>query len=466
MAMWGVLAVGQAVSASRPNVGGVETKLERTMSGFGALLITLSCLSPGLGVFVVSSDVIKQAGTGVFICFGVATLLSFVMAAVYGELASAFPHAGGEYTILRRTLGPAWGFAVLSLNLLGFGVAQALSGLGVATYLAAVWPGLPVRATAAVLVVLVTATAVLNIRLNAALTGVFLAVELLALTLLATLGFAHGHRGLMAALMRPEVPSSMGFSPPSLALLGAATAGAIYAFNGYGAVVFFGEELREAPRQIAGVVFLSLSIAVVAELVPIAGVLLGVPDPRALTTVAAPIPAAITQLGGAILARAMSLAVALAIFNAMIAVALVAGRQLYSTGRDGLWPRPVSQALGRVHRRLGSPWVATVTMGTAALAACLLDPHILVLILGNGSVAIYAGMCLAALIGRRSGATRHTQYRMPLFPLPPLFALGLLVGVVAFDMIDPAGRRGLAATAVTIVGALLYYALMLRKCLR
>ena len=159
----------------------------------------------------------------------------------------------------------------------------------------------------------------------------------------------------------------------------------------------------------------------------------------------------------------MSLAVALAIFNAMIAVALMAGRQLYSTGRDGLWPGPVSRALARVHPRLGSPWVATLTMGAAALAACLLDPHILVLVLGNGNVAIYAGLCLAALIGRRSGVTRHTQYRMPLFPVPPLFGLAFLACVVGFDIVDPAGRRGLAATAVTVVTALLYYAVVLGK---
>ena len=459
-----VPAVGQPVAASRAESAVLAgTKLQRTMSGFGALLITLSCLSPGIGVFIVGSDVIKQAGTGVFLCFGAAALLGLAMAAVYGELASAFPETGGEYTILNRALGPAWGIAVLGLNLLGFSIAQALSGVGVATYLAAVWPGLPVTPTAAVLVVLVTATAVLNIRVNAAVTGAFLAVELAALLLLTTLGLAHVHRGPVAALLRPAVATSTGLTSPGLALLGAATAGAIYAFNGYGAVVFLGEELHEAPRRIARVVFLSLGIAVVAELAPIVGVLMGVPDLRTLTAAASPIPAAITRLGGPAVARVMSLGVALAIFNAMIAVALMAGRQLYSTGRDGLWPRPVSQAFARIHPRFGSPWIATLTMGASALAACLLDPHILVLILGNGNVAIYAGLCLAALIGRRSGATSHTQYRMPLFPLPPLFGLAFLAGVVGFDIVDPAGQRGLAATAVTVMTALLYHAVVLRR---
>ncbi len=458
-------SLGQPPAASRAEAV-IAPTLQRNMSGAGALFITLSCLSPSIGVFIVGSDVIKQAGTGVFLCFSAAVVLGVAMAAVYGELASAFPETGGEYTILRRALGPPWGFAVLGLNLLGFSIAQALSGFGVATYLAAVWPGLPVAPLAAMLVVLVTATAVLNIRVSAAVTGAFLAIEILALAVLAGLGLLHPHRSA-AALVHPlAITAGGGLGAPNLAVLGAATAGAIYAFNGYGAVVFLGEELREAPRRIAQVVFLALGAAVVTELTPLAGVLVGVPDLQALMAAQAPIPAAIARLAGPVVARAMSLGVALAIFNAMIAVALMAGRQLFSTGRDGLWPKPVNAALARLHPRFGSPWVATIVMGAFGLLACSVDPHILVLILGNGNVAIYAGLCVAALAGRRSGVTRHAGFRMPLFPLPPLFGLAFLAGVVGFDLVDPAGRSGLAATAIAIAVSLAYWVLTSRRAAR
>ena len=45
------------------------------MGGVGALMITLSGLSPTIGVFVVGADVIHQAGTGTFLCFLAAALL-------------------------------------------------------------------------------------------------------------------------------------------------------------------------------------------------------------------------------------------------------------------------------------------------------------------------------------------------------------------------------------------------------
>lgn len=447
-----------------PGASVAEASLKPSMHGFGALLITLSCLSPSIGVFIVGSDVMRQAGTAVFLCFAAAALLGLAMAAVYGELAAAFPETGGEYTILGRALGPAWGVAALALNLLGFSIAQSLSGMGVASYLAAVLPNLPPHATAAVLVVLVNAAAILNVRVNAWITGGFFAVELLTLVVLALLGLMHPHRGLAAAVLHPVVLNASGaLVPVALAVAGAATAGGIYAFNGYGSTVFLGEELHEAPRRIAGVVFLALGAAVVTELLPVLGVLVGAPDLHALFAAPSPIQAFIAAAAGPWMGRLMSLGIALAIFNCMIAVALMAGRQLYSTGRDRLWPTPVSRQLARIHPRLGSPWIATLVMGACALVGCFVDPKVLVLILGNGNVALYAGLCLAALAGRRSGATRRTGFRMPLFPLPPLAALCALAAVVWFDLHDAAGARGLAASAMAVTAAVLYHHLILRR---
>jgi len=447
-----------------PGASLAEASLKPSMHGFGALLITLSCLSPSIGVFVVGSDVIRQAGTGVFLCFAAAALLGVAMAAVYGELAAAFPQPGGEYTILGKVLGPGWGIAVLGVNLLGLSVAQSLSGLGVATYLSAIVPGIPAVPTAVVLVVLVTGTALLNIRVNAWITGVFLAVEMAALIGLTWLGLAHPQRSLAAAVLHPVVLGSHSqLAPVTLAMAGAATAGGVYAFNGYGSVVFLGEELHEAPRRIARVVFLALGVAVLTELLPVLAVLVGAPDLHALLSASAPVPDFIAAVGGPWGVKLMSAGVALAIFNAMIAVGLMAGRQLYSTGRDRLWPAPISDAISRIHPRLGSPWVATLVMGAAALAGCFVDEKVLVLVLGNGNVALYAGLCVAVLIGRRSGATRHTGYRMPLFPLPPLLVLVALLAIVWFDLHDVEGAKGLAATAVLLVGAGAYYQLVARR---
>ena len=377
--------------------------LRREMSATDGLLVTLAGLSPSIGVFIVGSDVIHMVGSGAVLCFLAAVVLGIAMASVYAELGSCMPSAGGEYTIAGRLLGPDAGFAMLSINLCGLCLAMSLSSLGVAGYLQAVLPGLPVLPTALGLVVAVTALAMLSLH---------------------------------------AVP---------LAMLGVGAAGGIYAFNGYGSVIFFSEEIRDARRSVAAIVYGSLAIAAVTELVPMAGIVMGAPDLAGLAGAPAPVARFIGQAGGPVLARIMSLAVAAAIFNTMIAIMLSAGRQLYASARDNAWPAG-GRHLAALHPRFGSPHLATLAVGAAALACCLVPAGVLVTILANGNVATYATLCLAAIAGRRSGLTADSQARAPLFPLGPVFVLLALGGVIWADLLDPAtGAPGLLAM-LAIVG--------------
>lgn len=429
------------------------------MGGFGALMITLSGLSPTIGVFVVGADVIRQAGTGAALCFAAAALLGVAMALVYGELVSAFPETGAEYTIITRTIGPALGFAALGLNLVNFTVAQALSGLGVADYVGDVLPGIPPRAIALGLVAAVTVLAVLNVRFNARLTGIFLGLEVASLAALSWLGFSHPHRALAEVMLHPVTVTGGGrLATASLAVMGVAASAAVYAFDGYGGVCSLGEEVREAPRKVAAVVFWSLGLAIVFQMAPMLAVAIGAPDVRAIVASDHPLPDFIRATGGPVMARAMSVAVAIAIFNAMLALSLMAARQLYATGRDGLWPASLNHAFTRLHPSFRSPWIAALTMGAVSLSWCFAPLDFLVTVIATVTVATYVGLCVAVIAGRRTGATRRGVYRMPLFPLAPLLGLTALGGVIWVSWADPReGRPGLVATALVIAAALLVY---------
>jgi len=102
------------------------------MGPFAALLLTLAVLSPGLGVFIVGNDMLHQAGSGAIICLLAAAGLGAAVAALYAELGSAFPHAGAEYTLAGRLLGPTGGFAMLAVYLVALPIGMAVSGLGIA----------------------------------------------------------------------------------------------------------------------------------------------------------------------------------------------------------------------------------------------------------------------------------------------------------------------------------------------
>src|SRR3990172_6674067 len=66
----------------------------------------------GSGIFIVSADVARQLPSpGLFLLTWVlATVLTAMGAVLYGELAAAMPHAGGQDVYLREAFGPLWGF--------------------------------------------------------------------------------------------------------------------------------------------------------------------------------------------------------------------------------------------------------------------------------------------------------------------------------------------------------------------
>ena len=106
--------------------------LKQSMHRLGALLITVSNVTPAASVFIMGQEVIGQAGTRALLCFLAAGVLGLATAYVYAELSAAFPLTGGEYSMIGATMGPAWGFMALGLNLVGGGLGQAVTALGLA----------------------------------------------------------------------------------------------------------------------------------------------------------------------------------------------------------------------------------------------------------------------------------------------------------------------------------------------
>lgn len=436
--------------------------LKRSMRVIGALLLTLSAITPASSVFVIVPVVFQQAGTGAFLSMAVTALVSLSVAYVYAELSSAFPIAGGEYCMVGKTLGPAAGFATLAMTAIGNMLAPAVLSLGAATYVGALIPGLDPRAVGISIIVVTTLLGVLHIRTNAWVTGVFLLLELLALLILAVLGFIHVHRPLSDLVLHPVQLASGSLGPATLSMLGFSAAASIFAYNGYGAAVYFSEEMHEAPRLVARTIMWALVVTVATELIPVTAVLMGAPDMKAFLASQSPFSSFVLQVGGRALNIAVSLGIALAIINAVLATVMQNGRFFFSTGRDGTWHGRINDAFTRTHPRFNSPWVATLASGASAALMCFLGLNLLEVLTGTGIVIIYAAMSVSILVGRKSGTTNHAQYRMPIFPLVPIFALAGLVFIVGASWLDPeTGRPSLIANAVLMTAAIVYYRLVL-----
>ena len=438
--------------------------LTRSLGVLGVLLLTLSVTTPASSVFVIVPAMLQVAGTGAVWATLIAAVVCVATGYIYAELSSAWPVAGGEYVMVAHTLGPLAGFVMLGVNVFNNLIFLPVAGLGVSEVLSGVLPGLPQLPTAMAVVGGCTLLALLNIRVNAWITGVFLLVEVATLIVVSACGLIAAQRSPLAFLTDPVSAGAGGLTPATFTGIGVAASIAIFAFNGYGAAVYFGEEMHDAPRRIARSVMLALVFTLLLEGVPLVAGLLGAADLRAFIASSAPFGELVTAVAGPRVSGAVALGVALAIVNAVIAWVLACARFFYGTARDGSWGRPLDAWMGLIHPRWGSPWAGTLIVGAVGMALCLLPLRLLEVWSGAGLIAIYAGVALAAMVGRRTGATSHAAYRMPLYPLAPLVTFAALALVTWAAWLDPEeGRAAILATGAQIAIAVGYYRLVLRR---
>ena len=106
----------------------------------------------------------------------------------------------------------------------------------------------------------------------------------------------------------------------------------------------------------------------------------------------------------------------------------------------------------------------TLIIGLIGVVCCFISLKFLLILNGGGLIVSYAAISLAAIAGRRNGATAHGVYRMPFFPAAPLFVLLALTYVVYATWLDPEeGRPGVIATVAQIALAAAYYWLVIRR---
>jgi amino acid transporter len=425
----------------------------------GNLAITVSVIGPAASVFAIGSVALRQQGSGAFLAFLIAALISGCLAVAWAELGALYPTAGGLYRIVAWALGRRVGFLALALQLALFVIAPSAFALAAGEYVTALWPAISPRTAALVLLAAATALAVVGIRFNAAVTATLLALELTAILVVSVLGFAHADWSLAGTLLDPVVYAADGSAAPTtVRTLLAGIALGLGAYAGYGGAVIFSEETRGPRRGIARAVLGALGIAVLAELLAITAALLGAPSQAKLMTAPAPMSYLVRSLGGDRLVTIVTLALVATIFNILLAGLLEYARILYSSGRDRAWPAPLSRAVGQVHPRTRAPVVATLGIGIAALALTAVSDYAAAVTFASLTVVVtFALIALSALASRLQQPGLARPYRMPLWPLPPVVALA----GVAVTVLLQTGRN-LAIVVGMLATGLLYDAIYLR----
>ena len=436
-----------------------KQELRRDLGVTGNVVLCVAAITPAVVVFAVAPVIFKLTGTGAFWVLIIGGLLGAAMAFCWAELGSAFPIAGGDYTIVSRTLGRALGFVSLMLT----GPVQAflipaVVAVSIAGYLRSVFD-VDARVLGAIVIAIGVVITIVGVKFTARAVGFLLAFEISAITFITVLGFVTSQRG-PNVLFAPVIfgDGSATASPLPWSVLFAGVAVAAFAYNGFQGALLFSEETKGNPRAIAKSVFISLAVAVVTAVIPVAAGLVGATDLAAFTRADSPWEVIIHGFGNPVFSTIVNLGIALSIMNGVVALIPYFSRVLYSSGRDYAWPAFISKPLATVHPKLETPWVASLVVGGGAIVLILgFDVDAMATVVGAVVAVEFVLVASSAIVSRIRQPGIRRAYKMPLWPFIPAF--GALFAAV---ILTQQATIDLLIVGAIIAISLLYWALYLR----
>jgi APA family basic amino acid/polyamine antiporter len=434
-------------------------RLTRRLSAADATTLIVSNMI-GTGIFFttgwVAADV--PSGPGILAAWAAGGLLAVFGALSYAELATAFPHAGGEYVYLREAYGrlPAFlsGWASLFI---GFAAPVAIGALGFGAYVSTLHPALAAdRVPVALPGLRPTATTVLALAVLAVLVGVhFLArgtdrrfhvgvtaVKLLAIAALVVVALASG--GGTWAHLRAAAPEASWSATAFVAAIVPIT----FSYSGWNAAAYVAEEVDSPERNLPLALLLGTATVTAVYLLLNAVYLYALPA-HALAGVDAVAARAVTTLLGARGGAYVSAVIALSILGAVNAMLLVGSRVLYAMALDGAFFR----FAGRVDPRTGVPGGGIVSIAGVAAAMVLLGDLRSLLEFAGFTLVVFNFLAVTSVfVLRRTRPDLPRPYRVWGYPVVPaafaLFSLYLMYASFVFNVRATAAGLGLVALGV------------------
>src|SRR5688572_23887143 len=363
-----------------------------------------------------------------FTAWALGGLASLIGALCYAELATAYPHPGGDYHFLHRAYGRgvsfifAWArFSVITTG------SIALLAFVFGDYMSEIFP-LGARSSAvyaAAAVAILTWVNLRGIRTSAGAQTMFTVLEVVGLALIVVAGLSL-LGGPVTEVISPAVQPA---SAPSLRSFGTAMVFVLLTYGGWNEAVYISAELKDTRRNMVRALVVSIVLITALYLLVTWAYWrgLGLGGMAKSEAIAADL---LRVAFGGTSGGLIAIMVAIAALTSINATMIVGARTNFAAGRD--WP--VLGRIGEWDETRGTPTTAFLVQGAAALILVAVGA-----IAGGGFKAmveftapvfwlffLLAGLSLFIL--RRRDPQVERPFTVPLYPLLPI----IFVAVCAY----------------------------------
>ncbi len=436
---------------------------EKLLSPIGAVAIIVGIVI-GAGIFKTPSMVAGITGdVGWALTIWVAgALISLMGALCYAELATTYPHAGGDYHFLTRAYGKNISF------LYGWAKAMVINTGSIALlafvfgdYMTKVLP-LGANSTiywAALIVITLTLINLIGIHASAGIQTLLTILEVCGLAAIIVAGF-----GMFGNPLPPVDNPSVFSSNPPLGMLGLGMVFVLLTFGGWNESAYISAELKGTSKTIVTVIVASLAVITVIYLLVNIALINGLGLKALASSKAA--PADLLGLAfGSLGEKLLGLFVAIAALTSINATMIVGARTNYAMGED--W-QGLSK-MGRWESTRGSPSFAYLVQGVISLALVgfgALQSDGFEAMVEFTAPVFWVFLFLVGLglfiLRYKDDAVR--PFKVPLYPITPLIFCGSCA-YLAYSSIMYAHSKGAVAISmyVMIAGVVALIFLRLKK---
>jgi amino acid transporter, AAT family len=418
------------------------------------------------GFFLFIGAAIGIAGPAVVFTIAAVGLVTMAVMACLAELSVTRAVAGAFSVYARETMGPLVGFLTGWNYWLAWVMGAAAESLAAGTYLHAIRPEFPIWAVAGVIVAVIMTINLVGVyfmgetefwlsTLKLTALGIFVVLGIAAI-----LGIGFSARGIDA------YTAYGGFAPNGVGAVFAALFTVFFAYVGIEMMSASGEESvhpeRDIPRgliwtaAIISLLFISGSLVLMAL----------VPWERAATTSRSPFVDALNTLHVPVIVAVFSWVIIIASLSSVNGGLYTASRMMFSLSREGYFPK----ALRLVHDTRGVPTPAIVVTSLCIFVGAVIafiSPNFAYVFVASlsafGFLFAWLVIPIVQMLYRRQRGedyVRALQWRVPLYPLTPLVAIGAVliafVGQFFFGSGTTIGPVTIPGNGVTVVVGLVW----------
>jgi amino acid transporter len=403
----------------------------------------------GIGPFITIPLILSaMGGARCMLAWLLASLLAISDGLVTAELAAEMPHAGGSYVFLRESYGRAGrliSFIFLFQILISSPLSMASGCIGFAQYLERLIPATARYEQVTAMCVCLVIMVLLLRRIKAIGTfAIFLWVGVMAtVTLVIAIGIPHLKASAFTFWNAPRFDGHSGYEG-----LGMAMIFAVYDYLGYYNIAYLGDEVKEPEKTIPRVIVISILAIAVIYILMQASIISVLPLEVAMKSKSV-VGDYVATLIGPRAAHGVTVLILWTAFASIFSVMLGYSRILYAAARD----RNFFSVFAKLHATEAYPIVSVLFLGSVAAIFCWLPLRSVVQgILSIRAMIPFMAQIIGAVVLRRTQPDRRRPFKMWLYPLPAIIALGLW----AYVAISP--EKGLRVGGLFVIGAgILFY---------